>query len=246
MGFADVCAAELIKFRTLPSNKITLACAVLAATALAILLGTNVGPDGNIANVGPGAQVIATPMQIIMYSMLILGVLSSTSELRNGTFRVTMSVAPWRNQVLAGKIVTIAVIALAAAVVGLLLTYGGSLITTAGTEFAPLSGGGAGTILPFLGSVPLVAVLGAVVGLLVRSTAAALSIVLVWAFAVESILAAILPDTIFPYLPFMLIGAGVGLVRTGPGPVLGLVIFAVYVAIVAGVTFFVHGRRDIV
>ncbi|MFC4123050.1 hypothetical protein [Nonomuraea zeae] len=245
MTFANVCAAELLKFRTLLSNKITLACALVGVAAVGLLMGSNIGPNGHLVQGAPGSQAVASPMQFVMFSMMILGVLSATSEIRNGTFRITLSIAPWRTRVLTGKMVTLAAIALAVTIVGLLIAYGTSLITASGTAYAPLSNGGAATILAFLGSVPLVTALGVAVGVLVKSTAGALSILLVWAFAGEGILAVVLPDNIDPYLPFMMVGAGPGILPEGPGPVLGLGIFAVYVAIVIAVTFFLTERRDI-
>jgi ABC-2 type transport system permease protein len=243
--FANVCAAELLKFRTLLSNRITLACALVGVAAVGLLMGSNIGPNGHLIQGAPGSQAVASPMQFVMFSMMILGVLSATSEIRNGTFRITLSIAPWRTRVLTGKMVTLAAISLAVTIVGLLVAYGTSLITASGTAYAPLSNGGAPIILAFLGSVPLVTALGVAVGVLVKSTAGALSILLVWAFAGEGILAVVLPDSIDPYLPFMMVGAGPGVLPEGPGPVLGLGIFAVYVAIVVALTFVMTERRDI-
>ncbi|SEK29589.1 ABC transporter permease subunit [Nonomuraea pusilla] len=245
MSFANVCAAELVKFRTLLSNRITVACALVGVALVGLLMGSNIGPSGNLVQGGPGSQAVASPMQFVMFSMMILGVLSATNEIRNGTFRVTLSIAPWRTLVLGGKMVTLAAISLAVTMIGLLIAYGSSLITASGTPYAPLSHGGTSVILAFLGSVPLVTALGVAVGVLVRSTAGALSILLVWAFAGEGLLSVVLPDDVDPYLPFMMIGAGPGLLPEGPGPVLGLVIFGVYVAIVVGLAFFLVERRDI-
>lgn len=245
MGFANICAAELMKFRTLLSNKVTVLCALVGVAAVGLMMGSNIGANGDLVQGAPGSQAVASPMQFVLFSMMILGVLSATNEIRNGTFRVTLSVAPWRRQVLTGKIATLAAISLVVTVIGLPIAYGMSLITAMGTAYAPLSDGGAAVILAYLGSVPLVTALGVSVGVLVKSTAGALSILLVWAFAGEGVLSVILPDSIDPYLPFMMVGAGPGILPDGPGPVLGLAIFAVYVGIVVAVTFVIAERRDI-
>lgn len=251
MDFAKLWSTEIIKFRTLPSNVVTVSGAVVLAAAIALGMGTIVEPDGTLPAYGGmrvdsgGSQVLASGMQVVLYAMMVLGVLSVTGELRAGTLRVTMSMAPWRGLVYAAKLASLATIAAATALAALLVEYVAALITAGDTAFSPFAQGGVFHLVSFLFTVPLMAIMGAATGLLLRNGAGAISALFAWAFAAEGILTAFLPQSVYPYLPFVTIGVAAGSVTTGPVPFVGLLLFAGYTAVMAAVAYLFYKQRDV-
>lgn len=140
------------------------------------------------------------------YVIMVLATISVTSEYRFGTIRSTFQAVPGRSVVLAAKTV---VVTLVAALVGLVTAFAswglaalidssGDLTINTAAEWRAV----AGNALIYAGY----AIIGVGVGLLVRQTAAAISILLVWALVIETIIAPILDATldtsIGPWLPF--------------------------------------------
>lgn len=242
MGFASLWSAEIIKFRTLRSYLITVVAAVLVAGIGAIAVGSGLDDKGNLAGLGSSVQVIALPMEVVIYAMVVLGVLVATGDLRSGTFRITSVMAPWRRQVLAAKFSAVAAIGLPVAVAGIAFAYLGGLIT-GGSRFAPTDGDGTLLILSLIPAVPLATVLGAAVGVLIKNTAGAISALLIWALAVEAILVYTIPEGIVAFLPFKTVGAAAANLSLGILPGLGM--FTLYVGIVVALAIFVHDRRDL-
>lgn len=154
---------------------------------------------------------------LAMMVMLVMAVIAITNEYRFGTIKGTFAAAPNRTAVLLSKI---AVVALVTGVIGELTAFSAwsvarlvrpsvdIRIDTAG-EWRTVAGIG----LIFA----IAAVLAMAVGTLLRSTAAAVSILLVWALLVEN-LVLLIPragDDIKTWLPFT---AANRFVTAGAGP----------------------------
>ncbi|WP_433438820.1 hypothetical protein [Nonomuraea sp. CA-141351] len=242
MSFASLWSAEFIKFRTLKSYLITVVAAIVLAGVIAALIGTGVDAKGNIPALGTSIQAVTFPMEVVLYAMVVLGVLIATGDLRSGTFRITSIMAPWRRQVLVAKFTAAALIAFAVAVVSTVLAYVGGLLT-GGSGYSPLSGDGALVMLTTLVAVPLATILGTAVGLLLRNTAGAISLLLVWGLGIEAIFAYLVPPEVLAFMPFKTVGAAVANLPLGPLPGLGM--FTLYVAIATGLAIFVYERRDL-
>lgn len=138
------------------------------------------------------------------YVIMAMAAIAITNEYRFGTIRATFAAAPNRPAVLAAKT---AVVAVLAGVVGLVSAFAswataaligpkGDLAMSTTSDWRAVAGVG----LLFLVS----AVIALAVGILVRQTAGAISLLLVWALVVEN-LGPVLPrigDNIGEWMPF--------------------------------------------
>ncbi|GAA4071186.1 ABC transporter permease [Actinomadura miaoliensis] len=184
----SVLAAEWLKLRTLRSTFWTLAAAV-AFVGLAALLAwysANVW-DGLTPQrrerfaLSPLADLTSWAVSLCM---AVLGVLAATSEHRTGTIRATYAAVPRRGMVLAAKAAVVGAVALAA---GQVTVFGTFLASSAIIGDRPITGQNlvladqAAHLLVVGLSVAVFALLGLALGVLLRSTAGAIVIVvLLW------------------------------------------------------------------
>ncbi|MDQ1182868.1 MULTISPECIES: ABC transporter permease [unclassified Rhodococcus (in: high G+C Gram-positive bacteria)] len=184
--------------------------------------------------------------------LMILAALSITSEYRFGIIRTTFQAIPSRASVLGVKALLIGVFG---AVLSLVLTLGAFYIAKAA------AGPDAGAALVLEGSdawraiygVPIYAflcvVLAVGVGALLRQSAAAIALLLLWPLLIESLfnLFGSIGRDIMPFLPFMnannFLGSPGG-VEYHWGPWGSLAYFAAFVAVVFGAAVVVVNKRD--
>lgn len=139
--------------------------------------------------------------------VLIVGILSVTTEFRHGTIGRTLQLAPSRTRVLASKLIAAVLYSLVFVGLGLLVV--GVLVAIAASgagvspEWGPLA-------TRALWQAPvgfaLNAMLGVAIGALLRSQVLAIALTLVWLFVVESLVSLLAP-TIGSYLPFQALNA---------------------------------------
>ncbi|WP_214326792.1 hypothetical protein [Nonomuraea sediminis] len=252
MSFGDIVSAEVIKIRTIPAYLVAAAVAILLTGLGALTVARSLDPQGHVplfargdmaASAGSSVNAITIPSDVLLYVMMVIGVLIATADLRSGTLRVASVMVPWRGRLLAAKFTAAAAAGLVVALAGLVLGYLGGLLGAPGA-YSPLSGGGAVVLLSILLAVPLAAVLGTAFGLLLRSTAAAVAALLIWALGVEQVLLFILPSSVSAYLPFKTIGANAAIIGV-LGPLPGLAYFAAIVAAAVALATVLHTRRDL-
>lgn len=139
--------------------------------------------------------------------LMILAALTVTGEYRSGTIDTTFLAVPRRTLVVAAKAV---VAALFCGGWAALMTLAAVLVARASAKplvAAQLTVTGAAcwrVIWGVTGYAMLAAVLGVAVGVLLRTTAGAVAVLLLWPLVIETILA-LLPDVgpaVGPYLPF--------------------------------------------
>lgn len=184
--------------------------------------------------------------------LMIMAALAVTSEYRFGLIRTTFQAVPRRDSVLVTKAGLIGVFG---AVLTFVLTFGAYAIAkvTAGEE--------AGAALKLTGDeawraiygVPIYALLcvflAVAVGTLVRQSAGAITLLLLWPLLIESLfgLFGTFGRNVQPFLPFMnanhFLGSDQG-VDWHWGPWGSLVYFAAFVAVVFGAALFLVNRRD--
>ncbi|GAA4487177.1 ABC transporter permease [Rhodococcus olei] len=184
--------------------------------------------------------------------LMIMAALAVTSEYRFGIIRTTFQAIPHRDTVLITKAALIGVFGAALTFV---LTFGAYAIAkaTAGTEAGvklTLSGGEAWRTVY---GVPIYALLcvalAVAVGSLVRQSAGAITLLLLWPLLIESLFGLFgrVGREIQPFLPFAnanhFLGADQG-IDWHWGPWGSLVYFTVFVGIVFGGALFVINRRD--
>jgi hypothetical protein len=185
-------AAELLKLRSTRSAWIPLAAA-LGAAVLAVVANTSAVGHGGNPPLSPAALpglLRASGGQLVDGAVLLAWIVLSAGEFRHRTSVTTFLGQPRRLRVVSAKL---AAAVLTGAAVGLLAEALSAAASAAvlSAHHVPLHWSQPG-VLGAVVAVPLLAalygMLGAGLGLLLRNTAAALGLALMWAFVVEGIL----------------------------------------------------------
>jgi ABC-2 type transport system permease protein len=246
-NLAAAVAAERIK---LMSTRSPWWCAGVGAAATAAL-GAVVSVATQFAG-GPPLTVATTQLTYVtgMAVVMVLATLAVTSEYSAGTMRTTFLAVPRRGVALVAKT---AVVGAVAAAVGLVASFGAWGLSVALVPGADLALRGAvewrqvgGVAAVYL----LASVIAVAVGILVRHTAGAVAIVLVWALMAEQLIG-LLPGigpVVMPWLPFQAAkfflttdGTGTGLLGS---PWTGLGYLTAVAAALLAVAVTVAKRRD--
>ncbi|MGV8872702.1 MAG: ABC transporter permease [Rhodococcus sp. (in: high G+C Gram-positive bacteria)] len=253
-----VLAAERIKFTSTKSPWwcsaiiVVLGLGFAAALGYAAKLALDVdAPEGIPATtasdvIGLGVGTFGSMV------LMILAALTVTSEYRFGLIRTTFQAVTNRASVLAAKALLVgvygAVLSFVLAVIGLYLAK-----SLAGEQAGALLGfdvDGTWRVLygtAILAFVQVVLAIG--VGALVRQSAGAIAILLLWPLLLESLVGVIpkVGEKIQPFLPFLnanhFLGSDGG-VEFHWGPIGGLIYFVAFTAVVFGAAVFVVNRRD--
>ena len=238
--------AERIKLMSLRSPLWAAAAAAVLSFGLAALQAS-VGYDGRLAipTVALGVAVFGVPVLMVVAAMTLTG------EYRSGLIATTYLATPDRTLVVCAKAVVAALFSAVCAAVMVV----GSVVVAAGVAGVPASPTADQTV-GFAAATALYAALAAVLGVgvatLVRHTAGAVTVLLLWPLLVEPLLAN-LPGRrweIGPYLPFANVFRflEVQWLFSGSaipwGPAGSLAYFAAVVAAVFVVALVVVNRRD--
>jgi ABC-2 type transport system permease protein len=248
MNEMSVLGAERIKLLSTRSPWWGAGTAILASAGVSALYAATTVGNGQSPTVASTQVGYVLGMAVVM----VIAALAVTTEYSVGTIRTTFMAVPRRGLALAAKTTLVASLAAGIGVVAGFAAWAISLLVLPDADLA-LRGVDqwrqvAGVGLVYL----LAAVIAVAVGILVRSTAAAVSIVLVWSLMAEQLLQVIpgFGETVRPYLPFS--AAKDFLTADGPatggllngGPWVSLAYFAVVAAVLLGVSMQVARRRD--
>jgi ABC-2 type transport system permease protein len=187
--------AEWIKLRTIRSTWVLLFVAIALTVGFAILLGFVASSDGGgrRGDGGPGPTVQTTLVGFAIATLLVgvVSVLLATGDFRF-TIRQTLAAEPRRLRVMAAKAI---VVTLASAIIGavmIALAVGiGSLIFKSRDLSLNFKDDGWSTIIGSLLYLILYSLAGLAIGLLVRHSAGAIVLLLVWPLLVEPIVGAL-------------------------------------------------------
>ncbi|WJJ14562.1 ABC transporter permease (plasmid) [Prescottella equi] len=248
----SVLNAERIK---LTSTKSPMWCG-LAALAISVGLAAAVGADhrssvqSGDSSLGGFAAAYTQIGAVKLGSMLvmIMSALAVTTEYRFGVIRTTFQTIPIRSRVIGGKALLLAMIATA---LGLVTALASFFVAQAfsGETLSIGSGSNAREIFGVPVYFALLAVLAVGVGTLIRQSAGAISLLLLWPLVIESI-ATMIPKVgkyIVEFGPFnnvsYFLGQGSSMdFRWGPWG--ALLYFAAFVAIVFGASMVTVNKRD--
>jgi ABC-2 type transport system permease protein len=252
-GFSDTLRAEWIKFWTVRSTQWSIvALFVLGAGLTTLVCAAAAGELAAETADEAAAAFVTWGMMIAQIAAIVLGAMIVTSEYGTGMIRATLSATPRRGAVLAAKAL---VLTATLFVVGTVTAFAGYF---GGNPFLENHGVGIalsdeGVLRAMFGSGLYVAGLGlfaAAVGLLVRHTAAALSIVLGLVFVVGNMVF-LLPGAWGEWIGKLMPGnAGSRIAVPVPfnplllDPWAGFAIFAGEVAVVLLAGYLVLRRRD--
>ena len=239
--------SEWIKLRTARSSVVLLVLAVFGPIALTVLVcfaasKNDIEGENLMSLVLAGAN---------LGSILIgvLGVLVIGQEYRHNTIRVTFTSEPRRLRVLGAKMLTIAVTALLAGAVAAGLSYviGNAILTSRGLD---ITIEGTTQLRALVGVVVLYglyALAGLGVGAIIRATAGAITLLVVWPVIIEPIIGALISST-HKYLPFIAASALVDTDQPRPddlfSPWVGALWFAGFVALLLVIGSVLVSRRD--
>jgi ABC-2 type transport system permease protein len=240
-------AAERIKLVSTRSPWWSAGLAVLASVGLSALIAVSTTQEGQVGTVASTQLGYVLGMAVVM----LMATLAVTTEYSVGTIRTTFLAVPGRAPALVAKAIVVGALA---AVIGLVAAFGAwavSLVLLPGYDLS-LAGPDDWRHVAGVGLVYLIAaVIAMSVGTLVRHTAGAVSLVLVWALMAEQLLGLIpgVGTTVGPWLPFTAAkdfltadGSSAGLLDAGPWA--SLVYFALVAAGLLAVAVAVARRRD--
>jgi ABC-2 type transport system permease protein len=195
--FADLLAAEWIKFRSVRSSYWALLCAAVPSVLVGILIAQNVVSDWTRLTAQPGfhPEPLSYSFNGFQFSQLVAGVLGVMligSEYSSGLIRTTLAAVPHRRAVLAAK----------AAVLGALTLAAGEALAFA--AFFPvqaiLHGRGIGLSIASPGALRatlcaglylgVIALIGLALGTLLRHTAAGVAAVFGLVFVIPGVISA--------------------------------------------------------
>jgi ABC-2 type transport system permease protein len=250
-GTAAVVNAERIKLSTVRSPVWSCVAAAVCSLGLAALQGATAYGTAGLPpeRAAIGVAVFGVPVLMVLAAVMVTG------EYRTGMIRATFTANPNRTMVLAAKAIVAAVFSTVFTVV---LTVAALVVARLfadpllGAELSLADGAAwhvVGTVSVYAA---LAAVLGVGVGALLRHTAGATALLLLWPLIVEPILAN-LPDLgskVGPFLPFDNAFVFTDVQWLYPpfdmpwGPTGSLLYFAVVVAVVFVAAIVLSNRRD--
>ncbi|WNV76815.1 ABC transporter permease subunit [Geodermatophilus sp. DSM 44513] len=252
-GPTAVLRAEWVKFWTVRSTPWSFAALFVLGAGLTTLICALVAGDLARGEVGePVGAFLTWGLVLAQVAAVVLGTLTVTSEYGTGMIRATLTATPRRGAVLVAKAVVLTSTLFVAGTVTAVAGYlgGNWFLDREGIGVAVTDDGvlralvGSGLYLAGLG------LLAAAVGLLVRHTAAALSIVLGLVFVVGTMVG-LLPGAWGEWATKLMPGNAGGRVAAvesfGPlllDPWTGFAVFLAEVAVVLAVGALVFTRRD--
>ncbi|EDY58812.2 MULTISPECIES: ABC transporter permease [Streptomyces] len=245
-----VLRSEWAKFWSLRSSWITLGVAVFLLVLFGAIASYTYGPGATTGR-GPrprggsgGSDAVSLALTGVTFASLavgVLGVLLAAGEYSTGMIRSTLTAVPRRLPVLWSKAAVIGPIVLVLTMIGALAAFQLGAPGLDGEKIA-LSLGDDGVLRGLTGAgvyLALVAVFGVALGVLVRSSAGAIAI-LVGTLLILPGLATLLPDSLYdslhPYFPSNAGSAVYALHQSSDSlsPGAGLAVFAGWVALTLG------------
>lgn len=225
----NVLRSEWIKIRTVRMNTVLFICAVAIPLVIIGLTGALIA--GEALEVGEDEVTgIITGTSLIPGILLgVVGASSITGEFGFNTIRPTFAATPRRTRVLVGKAIIIAALAAIAQALVVLMSYSllRGILSMRGIEirdfqsFTTFDVDNIGRVVTYSPAPPIIGIivfatvvslLGYGIGLLIHSTPAAVSILILWPLLLESLIAGILstqvdnPERFLPYLSGIQLG----------------------------------------
>ncbi|MCU7730338.1 ABC transporter permease [Actinoplanes sp. KI2] len=255
----SVLRAEWIKLRSLRSVLWTTAAVLTLMVGLGALF--SFGKAHELAVSGTPADRAAfdptaaglSGMLLAQIAVGVLGVLVVTSEFASGSIRPSLAAVPVRGRLLAAKAATAAAVALVIGWAGGVAAFLLAQRVIAGQGLAAASLGSGPVLRALLGAglyLAVTALFGLAVGAMLRSTAGALTIVIV-VLLLAPIFSAALPEALARWVakwwPSM---AGLRVVTVVPDPSVlapwaGFGVLAAFGTVMLAAAFLVFARRDV-
>lgn len=256
-----VIRSEWIKLRTLRSTWLTIGGMLFALVSFGLISALTASGQVEVApgQGGPpgfaGADPVATVLAGANFAVLIVAVLGAivgAREYSTGMIRTTLAAVPRRLPVLWGKLTTFVGVVAPVAVVGVLASFfGGMAILDAGgaATVAWSDDGVARALLGMAAYLVGLGVIGVALGILLRSTAGGIGMVIGAVLFVPTLASALLPDSWNDILKYLPSNAGQAFTSLNPGdalvnPTVGMAVFAGWVLLAIVGAAIALKRRD--
>jgi ABC-2 type transport system permease protein len=242
--------SELLKQRSTRTSGLLMVW-MMGLILLVILLHVFSLSKDEISALSGQLKVVGWGTSIAALFASLLGAMSITAEIRNGTIRPTFLATPRRGSVIAAKLIAGALVGIGVGLLAEGLTAGieaaglaarGITIQLGVGDYAQLLAGGA-----LVGA--LFAAIGLGVGAVVRQQVGAVVGLCVWLLLVETTLIGNVPSA-GKFAPGAAAGAIAGAVQTQDpsklvAPAAGILLLALYASVAAAAGAVLTGRRDV-
>ena len=241
----DQLLSELRKMRSTRTN-LGLLAGMIALTLLSVLVNGFVLSASDLRGHDNQHLLLSAGTSGALFASLI-GVMAITSEFRHGTIRSTFLVTPDRNRVIAAKVVASLLMGIVFGLVAIGLSFGigYAILAGRGIDFALDASHVVLLVLGTLFMTAMWAALGVGLGALVRNQVFAVIGVIVWAFFVDNLIRAVVPD-VGRFTP---VGASdsvtAGFADYLLAPALGALLLAAYAAVFLAAGALLVARRDV-
>ena len=192
-------SSEWIKLRSIRATPIFLGLSIVIGVAMSLILGAvlKTDPYDDLPFTIGNTFLVSTWLTTLF--AVVAGTLLFTSEVQHGTLAGALTSRPSKPVIVGAKVCIAAVLGFAMGAIGIVGGLVGGIAS--GMETGDTSGSVTGVAWALV-LTTLASVLGLGVGLIVRHSAAAVTSVLVWALAVETLLRGMVPATVSRLLPF--------------------------------------------
>jgi hypothetical protein len=255
-NFRDALRSEWTKARTVPSTKWTLLVAAVLGIGLGALISAVAAHGYATASASTRSSwdptgVSASGLGIAQLSIGVLGALLITSEYSSGAIANSLAAVPRRGRLLAAKAVVVLVIVfLATEIIAFGAFFIGQALISGHAPSASL--GDSHVLRAMIGGGlygALIGLLGLLFGALLRSAAAAISLLVALLFVLPGIAVALpasVEHTVEKFWPTQAGQQVAGVVRGAHtlSPWAGFGVFCLFVAIIAAAAFYSLEHRD--
>ena len=258
VSLARVVKAEWIKLRSLRSTAIMLAAVLLTIVGIgAIAAGSATGavegpPDGGGPGGGDPLSTVLSGSMLAVVLVGVLGVLVGAREYSSGLIRSYLAAVPARLPVLWAKVIAFLVAVVPVVLAGVVVAFAVGMAVLDGGGVQTVSWGDPGVARVVLGTAAYIAgigLIGLALGVLLRSTAGAISALLAGVLVLPTLAGALLPDDWDDLLKYLPSNAASAFTTTAPpesllGAGSGATVFAVWIVLALAGAAVALKRRD--
>lgn len=250
--------SEWIKMRTLRSTWITLVAIVLVIIAFGLI--SAMVSSGRISTQGGGPPRSLGPLSLVLAGanlavliVAVMGAIVGAREFSTGMIRATFSAVPKRLPVLWSKLIVFTVVVLPIVAVSVAAVFFLGMRVLSGAGAATVAWSDDGVARSVLGTAFYIAglgIIGLAIGVLLRTTAASIGVVIGAVIFLPALASALLPDSwdgVLKYLPSNSATAFTGGSETGATlltPGTGLMVFTAWIVLAIVGSAIVLTRRD--
>lgn len=226
----------------------------LGAIAAAVSTGSVTTPDdsGGFGDGDPVSTVL-TGADFAVLLVGVLGALAGAREYGSRMISATIAAVPRRWQVVVAKALVLTGVVLPTALIGVLATFAAGMSILAAGDRATVAltdDGVLRSVLGMAGYITAIALIGLALGILLRSAASSIGVLIAGVMVLPTLAGALLPATVDSILQFLPSSAAAAFTTITPagdsvlGATPGALVLAAWVAVALGASVLTIIRRD--